>query len=116
MRERRHLPEQLRLNVRTGHEHVCGLEPRGETSLDQILPLDREQPELVPPVPVVELADELEPLVVARGDQAADWLSSALFACSAIAPNAAGSLTARSARTLRSSSIPAFEHPCTNWL
>ena len=34
----------------------------------------------------------------------------------AIAPNAAGSLTARSASTFRSSSMPAFEQPCTNWL
>src|SRR5207253_10620682 len=41
---------------------------------------------------------------------------SAAFACSAIAPNAAGSLTARSASTFRSSSMPAFEQPCTNWL
>ena len=42
--------------------------------------------------------------------------SSAALACSAIAPNAAGSLTARSASTLRSSSMPAFAQPCTNWL
>jgi len=41
---------------------------------------------------------------------------SAAFARSAIAPKAAGSLTARSASTLRSSSIPALPSPFTNWL
>jgi len=41
---------------------------------------------------------------------------SAALACSAIFPNASGSTTAISARTLRSSSIPAFRHPDTNWL
>jgi len=69
MRERRYLREQLRRDVFSGDEHVDRLEPGGEPGLEQILPLDREQPELVPPAPVVELADELEPLVVARGDQ-----------------------------------------------
>jgi hypothetical protein len=43
-------------------------------------------------------------------------LSSAAFACSAILPNAAGSLTASSASTLRSSSMPALRQPATNWL
>jgi hypothetical protein len=43
-------------------------------------------------------------------------LSRADFACSAIFPNAKGSLTARSASTLRSSSIPALWQPATNWL
>ena len=42
--------------------------------------------------------------------------ASAAFACSAMPANAAGSLTARSASTLRSSSIPAFLQPATNWL
>jgi len=69
MRERRHLREQLGRHVLAGDEHVRRLDPGGEAGLEQILPLDREQPELVPPAPVVELADELEPLVVARGDQ-----------------------------------------------
>jgi hypothetical protein len=69
MRERRHLREQLRLDVLPRHQHVRRLEPGREPGLEQILPLDREQPELVPPAPVVELADELEPLVVAGGDQ-----------------------------------------------
>jgi hypothetical protein len=43
-------------------------------------------------------------------------LSSAAFACSAILPNAARSLTASSASTLRSSSMPALRQPATNWL
>jgi hypothetical protein len=69
MPERRHLRQQLRSDVVPGDEDVGGLEPRGEPGIDRVLSLDREQPELVTPVPVVELADELEPLVVARGDQ-----------------------------------------------
>jgi hypothetical protein len=112
MRERRHLCQQLGRDVLPCDEDVGRLESSRKACLDQILSLDSEQPELVPPAPIVELADELEPLVVARGEQ----FCSAAFACSAIAPKAAGSLTARSASTFRSSSIPAFEQPCTNWL
>jgi hypothetical protein len=69
VRERRHLREERRLDVLAGDEQVDGLDPVGE----QVLALDGEQAELVPPAPVVELADELEPLVVAGGDQAG-WL------------------------------------------
>jgi hypothetical protein len=69
MPERRHLRQQLRSDVVPRNEDVGGLEPGGEPGIDQVLSLDREQPELVAPVPVVELADELESLVVARGDQ-----------------------------------------------
>jgi hypothetical protein len=69
VRKHRRLREQLVGNVLSGDEDVSRLEPRGEPGLEQILPLDREQPELVPPAPVVELADELEPLVVAGRDQ-----------------------------------------------
>jgi hypothetical protein len=70
MSERRYLREQLRLNVLACDENVRGLEAGIEPGLDEVLALDREQPELVAPAPVVQLADELEPLVVARGDQA----------------------------------------------
>jgi hypothetical protein len=70
MAERRYLREQLRLNVLACDENVRGLEAGIEPGLDEVLALDREQPELVAPAPVVQLADELEPLVVARGDQA----------------------------------------------
>ena len=42
--------------------------------------------------------------------------ASAAFACSATAVNAAGSATARSASTLRSSSMPALCSPAMNWL
>src|SRR5207247_3246531 len=45
-----------------------------------------------------------------------DYAWRADLALSAIAPNAAGSLTARSASTFRSSSIPALLHPLMNWL
>jgi hypothetical protein len=42
--------------------------------------------------------------------------SSAALACAAILPKASGSLTARSASTLRSSGISALRRPETNWL
>src|SRR6478735_11013370 len=103
MRERRDLREERRLDVLAGDEDIHRFNRAGR--LDEVLALDDEQLELVAPAPVVELADELEPLVVAGGDQAG--CCRADLACSAIAVNAAGSLTARSARTLRSSSIPA---------
>jgi hypothetical protein len=67
MRERRDLREQRRLDVLARDQQLDRLDAGGR--LDQVLPLDGEQPELVAPAPVVELADELEPLVVARGDQ-----------------------------------------------
>jgi hypothetical protein len=69
MPQRRHFREQLRGDVVAGNEHVGRLETHGEPGLDQIFSFDREQPELVAPAAVLELADELEPLVVARGDQ-----------------------------------------------
>src|SRR5205814_5025641 len=43
-------------------------------------------------------------------------VSSADFACCAIAPNACGSLTASSASTFRSSGISALRKPAMNWL
>jgi hypothetical protein len=61
MRERRALCEQHGLDILACHEHVDRVDVLGE----QILPLDDEQPKLVAPAPVLELADELEPLVVA---------------------------------------------------
>jgi len=62
MRERRDLLQERRLDVLAGDEQVDRRCARG---LDEVLPLRDEQPKLVPPAPVVELADELEPLVVA---------------------------------------------------
>ena len=67
VRERRHLGEQRRLDVLAGDEQVDRLDAAG--GLDEILTLRDEQLELVAPAPVMELADELEPLVVAGGDQ-----------------------------------------------
>jgi hypothetical protein len=66
VREGRDLGEQQRLDVLAGNEQVDRLDPGG---LDEILTLRDEQLELVSPAPVMELADELEPLVVAGGDQ-----------------------------------------------
>jgi hypothetical protein len=65
MRERRDLGEQSRLDVLIRDQHVCRVEPGVQPGFEQILPLDHEQPELVPPAPVVELPDELEALIVA---------------------------------------------------
>jgi hypothetical protein len=62
VRERRHLRQQRRLDVLSGHEQLDRPDAVGR---EQILALDDEQPKLVAPAPVVELADELEPLVVA---------------------------------------------------
>jgi hypothetical protein len=67
VREHRDLGEERRLDVLAGDEQIDRLDATG--GLDQILTLRDEQPELVSPAPVVELADELEPLVVAGGDQ-----------------------------------------------
>jgi hypothetical protein len=69
VRERRHLGEQLRLHVFSRHKHVRRLDTGCEPRVDEILPLDGEQPELVPPAAVAELADELQALVLARRDQ-----------------------------------------------
>jgi hypothetical protein len=65
--KRRDVGEQRRLDVLTGDEDVD--ERDRSRRFDEVFPLDDEQLELVSPAPVVELADELEPLVVAGGDQ-----------------------------------------------
>jgi hypothetical protein len=62
VRERRHLAEELRRDVVARHEQVDRVDPRGG---DEILTFRDEEPELVAPAPVVELADELQALVVA---------------------------------------------------
>jgi len=69
VRECRDLGEQRRLDVLTCDEDVGRLEAGAEAGLDQILSFDREQPELVSPAPVAELAGELQALVVAGSDQ-----------------------------------------------
>jgi len=67
VRERRDLGQERRLDVLARDEQVDRLDPAGR--LDEILTLRDEQLELVAPAPVMELADELEPLVVAGSDQ-----------------------------------------------
>ncbi|HWJ32931.1 MAG TPA: hypothetical protein VNR59_11370 [Gaiellaceae bacterium] len=69
MSQRRDLREQRRLDVLAGDQQVDGLEARGARRLNEILPLGDEQPELVAPAALLQLADELELLVVARADQ-----------------------------------------------
>ena len=66
MRERRHLREELRRDVLPCHEQIDRIGSGGD---DEILAFRDEEAELVPPAPVVELADELQALVVAGSDQ-----------------------------------------------
>jgi hypothetical protein len=68
--EHRDLGEELGRDVLARDEPVDRLESRPQAGVDEILSLDDEQPELVAPAPFAELTDELEPLVVAGGDQA----------------------------------------------
>jgi hypothetical protein len=70
VREGGRLRQELRGHVDSHGQPVDRLDPGRGRGIDEVLPLDDEQPELVAPAPVAELADELEPLVVARGDQA----------------------------------------------
>jgi hypothetical protein len=63
VRQRRNLSEQLREDVLPGDEQLDRLDPRIQRRLDEILPLGRELPELVPPAARLQLADELERLV-----------------------------------------------------
>jgi hypothetical protein len=112
MTEGRDARQELGRDGLAGDEELDGLEPGGRGGVDEVLALDGEEAGLLPVLPgAEELAEELELLVVARSDQAAsepESASSAAFARSAIAANAVGSTTARSASDFRSSSIPAF--------
>jgi hypothetical protein len=65
VRERRDLGEQLGRDGLARDEQLDRLEPGIRRGVDEVLALRDEQPELVTPAPVMELADELEPLVVA---------------------------------------------------
>ena len=69
MPERRDLGQERRLDVLSGDEQFRRLDPGVERSTDEIFTLRDEEPELVAPAAVVQLADELELLVVERGDQ-----------------------------------------------
>jgi hypothetical protein len=67
--ERRHFSEQRRLDVLARDQQFDRLDACSLSSGDQILTLRDEEPELVPPAAVLQLADELELLVLAGGDQ-----------------------------------------------
>jgi hypothetical protein len=71
MSECRDLGEQRRLDVLARDEQLDRLPARRAAGVDEILALGDEQPELVAPAPLAQLADELELLVVAGGDQLA---------------------------------------------
>jgi hypothetical protein len=70
MPKRRDLAEQLRLDVLARDQELDRLDPCAERGVDEIFSLRREESELVAPAAVVQLADELELLVLAGGDQA----------------------------------------------
>jgi hypothetical protein len=67
--ERRHFREQCRLDVLARDKKFDRLDACSPGSGDQILTLCNEEPELVAPAAVMQLADELELLVLAGGDQ-----------------------------------------------
>jgi len=69
VRERRHLREERRLDVLARDQQFDGV----DAVCEQILTLDREQPELVAPAAVTQLADKLQAFVVAGANQAG-WL------------------------------------------
>ena len=69
MGERRDFREQCLLDVLARDQQFDGLDACSLSSGDQILTLRDEEPELVPPAAVLQLADELELLVLAGGDQ-----------------------------------------------
>jgi hypothetical protein len=69
MSECRHFRQQARLDVLPRDEELGRIQSCVHAGLDEILALRDEEPELVAPAAVVQLADELELLVLARGDQ-----------------------------------------------
>jgi hypothetical protein len=71
MAQRGDLGQQGRLHVLFGDEHLDRLNPGVERRLHEVLALRNEEPKLFAPAAVVQLANELELLVLARGDQAA---------------------------------------------
>ena len=73
--ERRHLAEQLRLDVLPRNEQLDRLDARSRGRLDEILALDREEPGLLPMLARREkLPDEPELLVLTRLDQCSGGL------------------------------------------
>jgi hypothetical protein len=67
--ERRNLGEQGRLDVLARHQHVDRLEAARTRGVQEIFALDEKETELVAPAALVQFANELELLVVARADQ-----------------------------------------------
>jgi hypothetical protein len=69
MAECRNVRQERGLHVLAGDEHVDGIDTGAARRIDEVFALGDEEAELVPPASVVELADELELLVLARSDQ-----------------------------------------------
>jgi hypothetical protein len=68
--KRRHVREQLRLDVLARDEQLDRLDAGGRRSLDEIFALGGEEPRLLPVLARrEELADEAELRVLAGGDQ-----------------------------------------------
>jgi hypothetical protein len=68
--ERRDFSKQRRLDVLARNQKLDGVDACSLSRGDQILTFCDEEPEFVPPAAVVQLANELELLVLAGGDQA----------------------------------------------
>jgi hypothetical protein len=69
MPEHRDLGQQPRLDVLACDEQLDRLDSRQPRRIDEVLPLRSEQPQLVTPARLVKLSNELELLVLPRGDQ-----------------------------------------------
>jgi len=67
--ERRDFSKQRRLDVLARNQKLDGVDACSLSRGDQILTFCDEEPEFVPPAAVVQLANELELLVLAGGDQ-----------------------------------------------
>jgi len=55
--------EDVRRHVLARNQQLLRLQPGREPRLNEVLALDREQTELVPPAPVPKLPNELQPRV-----------------------------------------------------
>src|SRR5687768_386727 len=96
MPERRRVRQQRRLDRLARDEQLDRLDAGGPGRVDEVLPFRHEQAQLRAPAARGELADELQLLVVARGDHAA------LIMAPARTPSALTEVTRESAAVLAS--------------
>jgi hypothetical protein len=63
VRQRRDGGNQLGRDVLSRDEQLLRLQARGQPGINEVFALDREQPQLVPPAPVTQLANQLQPRI-----------------------------------------------------